>query len=350
MSFMYRIYRVVLICLILSVTAVTVVAQRGSSVPAPATAAAMRPMTTRPAGEADLQVTEEEFTIIALPDTQVYSQKFPQIFLQQTDWIARNAGKLHLACVIHEGDITQRGTDAEWQAALRALSRLDGVIPYCIAPGNHDLLRSKPPNRWYDMLDQRLPFSKFQEQPWFAGAPGKSIRTAAYKIEAQGLKLLVVCLEYGAPDSSLAWANEIVAKNPDRQTIIVTHNYMYDDDTRSGPGDLYNPKNFNSELNDGEDIWEKLVRRHKNIFLVLSGHVKGSGTGRLTSTGDHGNAIHQILANYQMRPEGGGGYLRILRFSPAGKKIFIRTFSPYHNAVCISPDHQFDLDWASPPR
>jgi hypothetical protein len=49
---------------------------------------------------------------------------------------------------------------------------------------------------------------------------------------------------------------------------------------------------------DGEMLWNALVRRHPGIFLVLCGHVGGSGTGQLASRGDGGNLVEQVLANF----------------------------------------------------
>ena len=53
----------------------------------------------------------------------------------------------------------------------------------------------------------------------------------------------------------------------------------------------------------GERIFQNLVRRHPNVFLVLCGH--DDGEGYLLSRGDHGQAIHQLMSNYQQWPNGG---------------------------------------------
>ncbi len=50
------------------------------------------------------------FTIVALPDTQNYSQSYPQIFTSQTQWILSNQASQNIAFVAHEGDITNNGT------------------------------------------------------------------------------------------------------------------------------------------------------------------------------------------------------------------------------------------------
>ena len=44
------------------------------------------------------------------------------------------------------------------------------------------------------------------------------------------------------------------------------------------------------------------------------------------------HTIHILMADYQDFPNGGNGYLRILRFSPADDKIYATTYSPYLDA------------------
>lgn len=53
-------------------------------------------------------------------------------------------------------------------------------------------------------------------------------------------------------------------------------------------------KILDKDCNDGEEMWEKFVKKHENIFMVLSGQIMGKGVGRLTSRGDHGNDVHQL--------------------------------------------------------
>ena len=48
-----------------------------------------------------------EFTIIALPDTQHYSESFPAIFTSQTQWIVDNKEARNIVFVTHEGDIVE---------------------------------------------------------------------------------------------------------------------------------------------------------------------------------------------------------------------------------------------------
>ena len=47
----------------------------------------------------------ENFTIIVLPDTQYYSESFPAVFDNQTQWIADNIEQMNIVFVTHLGDV-----------------------------------------------------------------------------------------------------------------------------------------------------------------------------------------------------------------------------------------------------
>ncbi len=67
------------------------------------------------------QAAAPEFTIIALPDTQHYSEAYPAIFTSQTQWIVDNKDARNIVFVTHEGDIVEHNNLAsEWEAPTPA--------------------------------------------------------------------------------------------------------------------------------------------------------------------------------------------------------------------------------------
>src|SRR5476649_630330 len=69
----------------------------------------------------------DEFTIVALPDTQFYSSLYPQIFAAQTQWIANHVQDQNIKLVVGLGDIVDGGGDlTQWQNADAAVRLLDG--------------------------------------------------------------------------------------------------------------------------------------------------------------------------------------------------------------------------------
>ncbi len=78
------------------------------------------------------------YTMAILPDTQNYSEKYPEQFHGQTDWIVANKEKYNIRCMIQLGDITNRNSETEWKNAVAAVNKLDGHVPYFLNLGNHD--------------------------------------------------------------------------------------------------------------------------------------------------------------------------------------------------------------------
>jgi hypothetical protein len=69
------------------------------------------------------------------------------------------------------------------------------------------------------------------------------------------------------------------------------------------------------------------------------------GEGLLTSIGEKGNKVHQILANYQFEDNGGEGYLRIMTFIPESDKIEVQTYSPDLQKYMTTSMSQFSLQY-----
>ena len=95
---------------------------------------------------------------------------------------------------------------------------------------------------------------------------------------------------------------------------------------------------------DTRNIWERLIRRHENLTIVVSGHVHAEA--RRTDDNDFGKPVHQILADYQDAPNGGQGWLRIMRFEQGAEKVHVRTYSPYLRAEKTDDESQFTMDMA----
>jgi hypothetical protein len=253
--------------------------------------------------------------------------------------------------------------------ASQSLHLLDGVVPYVIAAGNHD----------YTNLADRMgmgnvyfPPSGFAAYAWFGGTfePGH-IENSFSLIPAGNSAWVVLSLEFGPRDEVLAWADSVLKLFADRPAIVITHAYLYHDSTRydhAARAQNYNPHNYvmmgqsGSTINDGEEMWTKLVAPNPNVKLVFSGHDVSGGdlppgtTGFLSSTRADGSVVYQILANYQTctaapcefsyqgtTAHGGYGFLRLLRFSPAAGTISVSTYSPSLDASLTDPGNQFVL-------
>ena len=90
---------------------------------------------------ARIRALKKPFTIVAIPDTQVYSEEGDPGFAKQVDWVLANAIKQNIVFVTHLGDVVDNGTDAEqWTNAMAALDPLlqQDMLPFSIVRGNHD--------------------------------------------------------------------------------------------------------------------------------------------------------------------------------------------------------------------
>jgi hypothetical protein len=294
------------------------------------------------------------WTLVVLPDTQTYCSQFPGLYDLQTQWIVDNKNKYNIVYVLQVGDITDYDTPLEWQRADRALNRLEGIVPYVLVTGNHDYgTKSNMAKDRTTLINDYFPPSRFKNWPTFGGTmtPDR-IENNYHLFEAGGRKWLILGLEWGPRDGTLQWANQILQKFPDRTAFIVTHAYLYSDSTRydwqkKASSQTWNPHSYETAggVNDGQEIWDKLVKKHDNVFMVISGHVLNDGLGFLTSEGDHGNRVYQMLVNFQMRPLGGESLLRLLEFFPDGKTIQVKTYSPLYEKYETIPESQFVIQY-----
>ena len=285
-----------------------------------------------------------------LPDTQVYSLRYPGEFDSQTSWIARNAEPLNIAYAFHLGDIVNNNTEIEWQRASASMALLDGIVPYALVPGNHDYGPSGDASTRETLLNDHFSFDDTAALPSFGGAyeDGKLDNTY-HLFAAGGHEWIAIMLEWGPRDEVIAWANTIMEQHPDRLGIFVTHAYLNNNDRRYDHTDREHPQKHNPHeydtpgVNDGEELWQKLVRRHRFV-MTLNGHVLGDGTGYLASVTDRGNVVHQMLSNYQMRELGGEGYLRLLELRADGRTLVVRSYSPLLDRYLLGADQQYTVE------
>ena len=187
--------------------------------------------------------------------------------------------------------------------------------------------------------------------------PGR-IENAYYDFTApDGRQMLIFSLEFGPRQQTVNWANTIAAlpEYANHTAVLLTHAYMDNDETRldwqrnldNDPNNDQggNPHSYpiGYDCNDGEELWNELVRRHENFELVFSGHIGGDGTGRMTSVGDAGNVVHQMLIDTQFEENGGNGWFRLVEFLNDKRTVRIRTYSPFLDTTKADAANQFSL-------
>jgi hypothetical protein len=289
-----------------------------------------------PKGEQNGNGAKKSFRVVLLPDTQFYSEKYPETYVAQTLWIRKRMHEDNIKFAIHLGDIVQTSTkEPEWVNADRAMRLLDGVVPYSMAPGNHDMQVKTRDSTLYNKF-----FSpkRFVDRKWYGGHKGDNNDNNYCLFEAGGMKFMVLSLEFAPRDETLAWAAEVTERYPQHRVIVATHCYM-----RPNGRDTSAAKAYNIEGNSGEQMWQKFIRKQPNIFLVVSGHVLG--VGLQTSTNDAGGKVIEMLTDYQGLPNGGDGWLRSLEFVPNENKINVKTYSPLLDKHNTDKKETFSIDY-----
>ncbi len=285
------------------------------------------------------------FSVVLLPDTQYYTSKATpgggeNTYDKQTRWIVEHRTSNNIKFVIHLGDITNNNTTEQWQIADRAHRILDDAdVPYSVVPGNHDYL-TPAFGRSNTQLNTWFGPSRFAGRSWYGGHYGSGNESNYTLFEVGPMRFLVLSLEYGPRKNQLCWAEEIIAAHPDRHVIVVshcilTHGGAY---SRSCPNEDYLVPGGH-----GETIWDELVARHSNVFLVLCGHVGDSEY--VPRAGNAFNLVHQMLVDYQFEAactaagpgsctahcqDGvytGNGWLRELIFHPLDGRVEARTLT-----------------------
>lgn len=310
----------------------------------------------------DSGLASPAFTVAMLPDTQYYTwtTAWMKHFTAQTDWIVKNKTAQQIVFVTHVGDIVDSGAALpfQWTRADQAMKILDGdlkknpdgVIPYSAVVGNHD----------YDIIyikaaaTQYIKYfgpSRYSGRSWFLGASSNKT-CMAQRFNAMGKTYLHLGLEWNASDACLLWAQGLLAKNPQEPVIISTHEYL--DKGNPGHREKDGGKNDSGGDNCAEHVYRKMVEPFPQVFLVLSGHI--SGDGRLASKGALGLTTMQMLADYQTDPNGGNGWMQLIRFDPAQKSVksvSFKAFSPTYKAGSTSgtdrtkssqSNHSFSFD------
>jgi hypothetical protein len=176
------------------------------------------------------------------------------------------------------------------------------VVPYLLSVGNHDYRAEGTVIVRDTLMNDYFPPEKFARTSWFKGTfePGH-IEDSFAIVDAPGGPWLILSLEFGPRDAVLAWADAIAKRYSSLPAMVVTHAYLSADDTRydhlSRPDQTWNPHRYVSgrsagDVNDGEEVWRKLVARNDNVMFVLCGHDLGDGVGRLTSVRADGSKVH----------------------------------------------------------
>lgn len=334
----------------------------------------------------------QTFTLAVIPDTQNYCDYRYQttstpafaidqadIYYRQMKYIAVNSEKNGgpIVFAVHLGDLVQnQGTQpSEWEVADKAMSILDDVVPYGVVPGNHDYDKS-----WIDSGDKQTrvdgeimynkyfgPDSKhFSGKKWYGGSFDNGINSWS-SFTAGGKTFLYLGLELEPSDESIAWAQKVLDAHKNIPTILVTHEYISYAYDMTAPGTAFRLEDSyrkGMDRNTPQELWDKLITKNRQIFLVLCGHNWNGDEAEnaRTDADEAGYKVYQLLSDYQGRTNlkkflniddgkmrEGDGWMRLMEFDLSKGEIHVKTYSTELNRYETDANSdfiiRFDWDW-----
>jgi len=288
-------------------------------------------------------VTGTDFTVVLMPDTQNYMSGYfggtYQMFTDQIDWIISHKTSENIVYVAGLGDEVEHGDStafaSEWpEVATNGYYRLEAAgIPYGVAVGNHEQYPVNAPigTATTNKFNQYFGKSHWAGKTYYGGNKETTTNknNSHYDLfTAAGQDFMVIYLEYDANNDQVTdltdWAWGLCNTYASRKVIVVTHYLLKQNQTVAGYPGAFNPK-------QGQSIYNRLKDR-PNVFMMVGGHVVDEAYREDTyynTTLSKNTTIRSYLSDYQFRPYGGEGFLRLMKFSVTHDDVTVKTFSPY---------------------
>lgn len=258
---------------------------------------------------------EGVYTVAWLSDTQHYANTFPAIYPVMTGFLHDHREEMHLAYIVHTGDLVHRNDSEEnWLVARAAMDLIDD-IPNGVLAGNHDM---EPSTGGYENYWKYFGEDRYKTKSWYGGS-FENNRCHYDLMTVGGRDYIFAYVSHAPDDKALAFAKEAFDAYPTRTGILCVHDFIT---TEGGLSEA------------GQRIREKVFAPCSNVYMVLCGH--NYGLYCLTDAFDDnkdGSAertVYELMMNYQAAgKEGGSGYLRLMQFDEEKGLITCINYSPY---------------------
>lgn len=303
------------------------------------------------------QLEKSSELIIFIPDIQSYTH-FKQNNRVLESMINRiiemDESGYKIKAVVQVGDVTETNSPAEWETARRIFNKLDTKnITYILTTGNHDYGDSGTTNSRQTYFDDYFDFSS--QSSFRQCYLDKHYENSLFEVVIHNRPLQLIAMEFGPRQAVVEWANSVLDK--DKMSLLVTHAYLFKDKERFhwkkfGKAQSDSPYRYahdssrfggdDIDVNDGQDIWEKLIYPHGNIRFVVCGHkIKPDHVGNLISENSHKKEVLEMLFNTQNLANGGDGWMQMLEFKKNGKRLDVKTYSGLYNRWNTDSIHQY---------
>lgn len=276
-------------------------------------------------------LSKGSYNVVFLPDIQNATEYRPNVLYTAAEWLNKNKSLVNTSAVISLGDsINEYDDEAQWSNARKFYAKLEeGNYPILQQPGNHDY-----GDKYY--LNSFGPDSDFGKRQAERGVVYSPSGYSSYLIfDGGSYKYLAISISMAhiTDQAERDWFEGILNQHSDYPTIVTSHNFQ---DVDAAKPNLVNLSTL------GKSVWE-IVKKHNQVFLMISGHNHGAGEEVLKN--DAGNEVYSVMADYQFMHNGGDAFFKFAEFDEAHNKIRLSTFSPY---VVTLPENErtfFDVNY-----
>lgn len=284
----------------------------------------------------------EDYALTIIPDPQILTNHRQDLLKTLSQYLIEHKESQKLDAVICVGDNTD-GTgkfEREYTAIKKEYDNLkEAGLRWMTTPGNHDYDNNCGSSRALTEYNKYFSYDEISKYSYFGGAYKEGeTQNAYYLLEMGGVKYLFMSLEFGADDKILNWANEILPQYPDRRVIMFTHGYLTTSGERMVAGDNHCPSGYGwgskIQVNNPDQIFDKFVRKHKNMFMVFCGHIPCDDIKLKEDVGDNGNVIMSFLIDAQgVLMTGGESLVSFMNFDELNQRISVNFVTTTSNRL-----------------
>lgn len=274
----------------------------------------------------------EDYSFTIIPDPQILTNHRQDLLKTVSSFIIDKKDTQKIGTVLCVGDNTD-GTgkfEREYTAIKAEYDKLkEAGINWITTPGNHDYDDNVGSSRGLTEYNKYFPYDEISKYSYFGGAYKEGeTQNAYYLMEMGGVKYLFISIEFGADDGVLEWANEVLPQYTDHRVVLYTHGYLTTSGERMKAGDNHCPSNYGYaskvQVNNPDQIFEKFVKKHKNMFMVFCGHIPCDDIKLKEDVGDNGNVIMSFLIDAQgVLKTGGESLVSFMNFDELNQRITV---------------------------
>lgn len=285
----------------------------------------------------DSSSSDKKFSFAVIPDTQpeVWRTGDPR-FANRSNWLVANKSKYDIRWAVQTGDLVDwdDATHSQYENAKVGLAPLAGKLPYFLNIGNHDSAATcyggsacdgrfvpqmarmtRTFNQYFSVNDYGAPTGSFE--------PGKVDNTYA-RFKAGNTYWMIINLELWPRKEVVAWARSLVAKYSNHNVIIATHSFL------SSNGSISSSASYGST--SPKYLWDTIIKKYKNVKIVLSGHTGSARTKVLSGSG--GNKVYAYLTTYHSKTT---NPVRLIEVDAGKKTITSWVEAPYTKTRLLKP-------------